>query len=92
MRRRCTGHAERGNALIEFAFAFTMISVLFTGVFRFGYTFYVYNNLQTNIRAGARFAAQKSYTPGPGSTVSNPVPAASYVTDVQNMVVYQPVV
>jgi Flp pilus assembly protein TadG len=80
--------STRGNALIEFAFAFTVISVLFTGVFRFGYSFYLYNNLQTNIRAGARYAAQKSYTPGSGSTVSNPRPTTAYLNDVKNMVVY----
>jgi Flp pilus assembly protein TadG len=88
MRRSRILDGERGNALIEFAFAFTMISVLFTGVFRFGYTFYLYNNLQTNIRAGARYAAQKSYTPAAASTVSNPIPAPSYIADVQKMVVY----
>jgi hypothetical protein len=74
--------------MVEFAFAFTFISVLFTGVFQFGYTFYLYNNLVTNIRAGARYAAQKSYTPGPGSTAGNPIPATSYETAVKNVVVY----
>ena len=88
MTRRTRQTGERGNALIEFAFAFTFISVLFTGVFQFGYTFYLYNNLVTNIRAGARYAAQKSYTPGTGSTAGNPIPAATFVSAVQNVVVY----
>jgi Flp pilus assembly protein TadG len=88
MRHQSLRRGERGNALIEFAFAFTFISVLFTGVFQFGYTFYLYNNLVTNIRAGARYAAQKSYTPGSGSTAGSPVPATAYVTAVQNVVVY----
>jgi Flp pilus assembly protein TadG len=88
MRRGITRTGERGNALVEFALAFTVISVLFTGVFQFGYTFYLYNNLLTNVRAGARYAAQKSYTPGSGSTAGNPIPASSYVSDVRNVVVY----
>ncbi|HET8550573.1 MAG TPA: TadE family protein [Bryobacteraceae bacterium] len=88
MRRSERDSNRRGNALVEFAIAFTFISVLFTGVFQFGYTFYLYNNLLTNIRAGARYAAQKSYTPGPGTTVSNPVPQSAYVAAVKNMVVY----
>lgn len=78
----------RGNSLVEFAIAFTFISALFIGVFEFGYTFYLYNNLATNIRAGARYAAQKPYTPAPGSSADNPIPSSAFSNAVKNMVVY----
>jgi Flp pilus assembly protein TadG len=71
--------SRRGNAMIEFALASFVLIPLFVGTFQFGYTFYVYNLLCTQMRAGARYASLKTFT---GSGVS------AYKTAVQNMVMY----
>jgi Flp pilus assembly protein TadG len=68
--------------MVEFALAATVLLPMFAGAFQFGYTFYVYNNLQTAIRGGARYASLRSYD----SATSTPSPA--FTTAVQNMVVY----
>jgi Flp pilus assembly protein TadG len=65
--------------MIEFALASFVIIPLFVGTFQFGYTFYVYNLLCTQMRAGARYASLKTFT---GSGV------AAFKTAVQNMVMY----
>jgi Flp pilus assembly protein TadG len=74
--------------MIEFALAFPIMALLFTGVFEWGYTFYMYNSLLTNVRAGARFAAQKAYIPSTTSTSNNPTAGSCFATPVKNLVVY----
>ena len=53
--------ARRGNAMIEFALASTILIPMFFGTFQFGYTFYVYNLLSSQIRAGARYASLRTF-------------------------------
>jgi Flp pilus assembly protein TadG len=77
---------ERGSAILEFAIAASVFVALFTGTFQYGYSFYVYNNLETAIRAGARYGALRSY-PVAGETVNNS-PSSAFVTDIQNVVVW----
>jgi Flp pilus assembly protein TadG len=72
--------SQRGNALIEFAVAYAVIVPVFLGTFQFGYTFYVYNLLQTQVRDGARYAALRAFKAGSDASV------AKYKSDVQNMV------
>ena len=43
-----------GNAMIEFALASAILIPLFIGTFQFGYTFYVYNLLATQVLAFAQ--------------------------------------
>ena len=71
-----------GNAIIEFAVVFPLIFTIFTGVFQFGYALYVYNQLQTAVRGGARYASALSYQSTGGS------PASTYLNAVKNTVVY----
>jgi Flp pilus assembly protein TadG len=71
--------SRRGNAMIEFALASFVLIPLFVGTFQFGYTFYVYNLLCTQMRAGARYASLKTFQ---GSNVSG------FKTAVKNMVMY----
>ena len=73
MRRRRT---QKGNALIEFALSATLLVSIFTGVFQFGHTMIVVENLVTAVRGGGRFAAVTDYTAG------------DYQTRIKNMVVY----
>jgi Flp pilus assembly protein TadG len=73
---------RRGNSILEFAIAAGVLVPVFAGTFQFGYTFYIYNNLDTAIRGGARYASLRSYD----SRTSTP--SANFSTAVQNMVVY----
>ena len=73
---------RRGNALIEFALAFSLAFLLMAGTFQFGYAFFVYNQLQNAVRSGARYAALRSYDS------STATPSAAFLTAVQNMTVY----
>ena len=81
--------ARRGNAIIEFALSATLLFTMLFGTFQFGYTFYVYNQLQASIRSGVRYASMRPYTLGGGAS-SCP---GKIVDAVKNMVVYaQPTV
>jgi Flp pilus assembly protein TadG len=71
--------SQRGNALLEFAIGWSILWFLFSGVYQFGYAFYVYNVLQTQVANAAELGSKLSYDSG------NPT---VYTTALQNMVVY----
>jgi len=73
---------ESGSAMIEFALGATMLIYVFTGTFQWGYTFFVYNNVQTAVNNGAKYAALKAYD------LSTATPSTCFKTAVQNMVAY----
>jgi Flp pilus assembly protein TadG len=73
---------ERGNAMVELSLAFPVCAVLLFGVFQFGYAFFEYSKLQTAVRAGARYAAMRTYDS------STSTPSTAYVTAVRNVVLY----
>ena len=73
---------QRGSVLIEFALAFLVIFAVFAGAFEFGYAFYAYNTLQNAVREGARYASLKPYDS------ASSTPSDSFLSAVQNMVVY----
>jgi Flp pilus assembly protein TadG len=75
--------SRRGNAMIEFALSSTLLIYAFTGVFQFGYSMYLYNELEAGVRAGIRYASLA----GISNNADSSIPAA-YTTAVQNMVVY----
>ena len=52
---------QRGNTLVEFALSFSLLVPVFLGVYEFGYAFYVYNEMQTAVRSGARYASRRVY-------------------------------
>src|SRR6266446_6420076 len=74
--------SRRGNAMIEFALASFVLIPLFVGTFQFGYTFYVYNLLCTQMRAGARYASLKTFKCLNSSEITD------FKTSVKNMVMY----
>ncbi len=74
-----TRHTQRGSALIEFAGSLILLSVMFSGIFEIGYSFYTYGELVTAVRAGARYAALQ-----PRESAANPAVAKA----VRNLVVY----
>jgi Flp pilus assembly protein TadG len=71
--------SQRGNAMVEFAIGWFVLWSLFSGVYQFGYAFYVYNVLQTSVAHAAQLGSRLTY-----DTAS----PASYTTAVKNMVVY----
>ena len=52
---------RRGNALIELALATALMVPILIGTFEFGYTFYVYNLLSTQVRGGSRYASFRTF-------------------------------
>ena len=77
-RRRCG--SEKGSAIIEFALSFSLLFLVFSGVYEYGYFCWVYNALESSVRDGAALAGRldyDAYAAGGG-----------YRTAVQNMVVF----
>jgi Flp pilus assembly protein TadG len=70
--------------MVEFALCATLLTTMFTGVFRFGYEMYVYNELVSGVREGARYASLTKITNDGNSCTSQ----TAYQTAVQNTVVY----
>ena len=74
--------SQKGNAMVEFALAATLLVPCFVGIFQFGYGFFVYNRMVAGVRTGARYASLLKYTS------ASEVPAPSYKDAVSNMSVY----
>ena len=66
--------------MIEFGLAFPLLFVFLSGMYQFGYAFFVYNELQSAVRSGARFASTNDFDAGGGGS--------TFQTQVRNMVVY----
>jgi Flp pilus assembly protein TadG len=71
-----------GNVFLEFAIGSGVLVAAFAGTFQFGYTFLQYNNLESAVVRGARYASLVPYD-SPNTT-----PSTAFKTAVQNMVVY----
>ena len=71
--------AERGVALVQFAFLTPILVMLFLGTWSIGYSCYIYSVLEEDVRAGARYASTITYD------ASN---TSAYTTAVQNLVTY----
>src|SRR5947209_7968430 len=74
--------SRRGNAMLEFGLASLVLIPMFLGTFQFGYTFYVYNLMTTQVRAGARYASLRTYRCGNNASITN------FKNIVKNVVVY----
>ena len=74
---------QRGSVMLEFALSAILLISVFTGTFQFGYTFYVYNKLETAVIGATRYASINSIT----NNNNQDVPA-SFSTAVKNMAVY----
>lgn len=73
---------RRGFAMVEFAIGATVLTLVFSGTFQFGYTFYQYNLLRNAVSDGARYASLRTYDS------STPTPSSAFQLAVKNMVVY----
>jgi Flp pilus assembly protein TadG len=79
MKRRAP---SAGTAVVELAMCLPVLVALFLGTLQFGYMFYLYNELEQAVRAGARYASLRTYA----SATSTP--DSAYLTAVRNVVVY----
>lgn len=75
MRRR----RQSGSTMIEFAVGSTVLVTMFAGVFQFGWSLLIYNNLMTSVTNAAIIASQRNYDQSAPSDFTN---------DIKNMVVY----
>ena len=73
---------QKGNTILEFALGSGILIAVFTGVFEFGYSFYIYDNLQTAVNNGAKYASLRTYES------STSTPSVCFQTAVQDMVAY----
>jgi Flp pilus assembly protein TadG len=74
---------QRGSVMLEFALSSLLLISVFTGTFQFGYTFYVYNKLETAVIGATRYASINGIT----NNNNQDVPT-SFSTRVKNMAVY----
>ena len=65
---RNTTKRRRGNAALELALASSLLVPAMAGTFQFGYSMYLYNQLEAGIANGARFAAMRTYRSVNGTT------------------------
>lgn len=71
--------SQKGVALVEFALSWSVLWLIFWGLFEFGYAFYSYNVLLTSVSNAAELASKMTFDGGsPGA----------FTTAVKNMVVY----
>lgn len=76
---RTRRRAQSGSALVEFAISFSVVWLLFSGVYSFGYSLYIYNRLQTAVANAVQLGATWDYDSSNAST---------YTTAIRNMVLY----
>jgi Flp pilus assembly protein TadG len=74
--------SRAGNAMVEFALASTILFPMFLATFQFGYSFYVYNTISTQVRNGARYASIRKFR------CSDAAGITTYKNAVKNMVRY----
>ena len=80
--RTASRRTRRGSALIELTLSLSFLTALFLGTWQYGYGFYVYAELEQAVRAGARYAAARTYDS------ATTTPSDTYLAAVQNVVVY----
>jgi len=73
---------RKGTAVVEFALGSGVLLAAFSGTFEIGYSLIQYNELETAVVQGARYA---SIVPYDSATAT---PSAAFLSAVQNMVLY----
>lgn len=77
--KSCRVANSRGAVLVEFAVSLFLVWVLCSGVYGFGYAFYVYNRLLTAVMNAAELGAKLDYDTSDTD---------AYTTALKNMVLY----
>lgn len=70
--------AARGNAAVEFAFAFTVLWAILSGALEIGYSIYAYMTIAKTVTDGAIYASRAAFEE----------PGHAYAAAVRNMAVY----
>ena len=70
---------QRGNVLVEFALGWSLLWLIFGGIYHYGYSFYMYNMLQTSVANAAELASQLNYDSAATDT---------FASQIQNLAVY----
>ncbi len=81
-RKPQAGDSRRGNAMIEFALSFTFLFSALAGAFEFGYSYQLYNTMESGVRNAARYASLRTYDSATAT------PSAGFTAAVANMAVY----
>ena len=79
MRQIDKRRGRSGNSLVEFALGVGLLWMLFSGIYQFGYSFYIYNRLQLSVSNAAMYASMTTYD------ASNP---DKFTDAIKNLVVY----
>ena len=82
MRRRPGVPRQRGSVTIEFTLCSLLLIPVFLGTWAFGFTFFQYAQLKNAVKAGARYASERTYDS------ASTTPSSAFRTAVQNMTVY----
>jgi Flp pilus assembly protein TadG len=78
VRHRHPRQSRSGNTVVEFALCFTLLWAVLAGTFQFGYTMYLYSNLNHAVAMGARYASRTGFDS----------PGHRFVDGVKNVVVF----
>ena len=80
MRATCQRSVKRrGNLAVEFALGWVLLWAIFGGLYQFGYSFYLYNGLQSAVADGAMLASRLDFDSRDTDAFSS---------NIKNMVVY----
>jgi hypothetical protein len=71
--------SEHGNAMLEFAVGWSILWLLFSGVYQIGYAYYTYNALLVSTANAVELGSRLGYDTGSPGT---------YTTALKNMVLY----
>src|SRR5579862_7335357 len=71
--------SERGNAMLEFAVGWSLLWMLFSGVYQIGYAYYIYDRLTVATENAVALGCRLGYDTGNASAFS---------TSLKNMVLY----
>lgn len=81
--------AAAGTALVEFSLAVPLLTLLFLGTFQYGYAFFLYSELEKSVRAGARYASVRTYSPPTVTAGADPSTGdPAYVDAIRDTVMY----
>lgn len=72
-------NSERGNAMLEFALGFSLLWMLFSGIYQIGYAYYIYDRLTVATANAVQLGSRIGYDTGSPAT---------FTTTLQNMVLY----
>ncbi len=86
--RRLARVKNAGSVVVEFALTVPLLTLLFLGTFQYGYAFFLYSELEKSVRAGARYASVRTYSPPTVAAGADPATDPDYLDAVRDTVMY----